>query len=109
MALDLGLQLKMLEEACHRLLLRPDEVAVREDLARTIAAIELSAAPDGDVFVRALVDEVRAHADSLAFRLEGRGYDCLYISGATTVLCQAMTQLKLQLSAVASRSRPSPG
>lgn len=105
MAVDLAAQVKMLEEACHRLLLRPDDVLARESVARAIALSELSAELDTDPFVRGLIDEVRAHADSLAFRLEGTGYDCLCISATTAMLCQTLAQLKLQLAVIASRGR----
>lgn len=103
MTVELGQQVTMLESACRHLLLRPDDALVRESLVRTIAAMELVALPDDTAFVRGLVDEVRAHADGLAFRLEGIGYDCLHISARTALLCQALTQLKLQLSTVAGR------
>lgn len=105
MAVDLGAQVRMLEEACHRLLLRPDDFFAREGVARAIALSELSADIDGDAFVRGLIDEVRAHADSLAFQLEGTGYDCLCISATTAMLCQTLAQLKLQLAFIASRGR----
>lgn len=100
MAIDLMQQVTTLETACHCLLLHPDDVLAREALARTIAATELSAAPQGHAFVHSLVAEAQAHADSLAFRLEGTGYDCLYISAATAMLCQTLALLKLQLSPV---------
>ncbi|MBI2735123.1 MAG: hypothetical protein HYX38_00990 [Rhodospirillales bacterium] len=100
MTVDLRQQVTVLEAACHCLLLRPDDVPVREALARTIAASELSAASDDRAFVRSLVDEAQAHADSLAFRLEGTGYDCLCISAAAAMLCQTLALLKLQLSVV---------
>ncbi len=100
MAFDLRQQVTTLEAACHCLLLRPDDVVVREALARTIAASELSAVPQDHVLVRSLVHEAQAHADSLAFRLEGTGYDCLYISAATAMLCQTLALLKLQPSVI---------
>ena len=50
--------------------------------------------------LRGLVDEVRARADSLAFRLESAGYNGLYISAATAMLCQALAQLRVQLTAL---------
>jgi hypothetical protein len=98
---ELGQQVRMLEAACQHLLLRPDDVVLRESLMRTIATTELATTPDANAFVRGLVAEVRAHADSLAFRLEGTGYDCLHISARTALLCQALAHLKLQLPAVA--------
>jgi hypothetical protein len=100
MTADLGQQVEVLETACWHLLLQPDDVNARERVARTLAAMNLMAAPDDGAFVRGLIAEVRAHADSLAFRLEGKGYDCLYISASTALLCQALAQLKLQLPAV---------
>lgn len=103
MRVELGEQAKTLEDACHRLLLRPDDALARQSVARTIAATELSASLEDDAFVRGLVDEVQAQADSLAFRLEGVGCDRLYISATTAVLCQALAQLKLQLAVVAAR------
>ena len=99
MTVELGRQVTVLKMACHHLLLRPDDVLVRESLARTIATTELTASPEDSAFVRGLVDEVRTHAESLAFRLEGAGYDCLHISARTALLCQALGQLKLQLRA----------
>lgn len=109
MAIDLRQQVTMLEAACHCLLLHPDDVLVRETLARTIATSELSAAPHDHAFVRSLVDEVQAHADSLAFRLEGTGYDCLYISAATAMLCQSLALLKLQLPGDVDQMDGTPG
>lgn len=100
MTADLGQQVEVLEVACRHLLLRPDDSVARESLARTLAAMNLVAAADDGAFIRGLVAEVRAHADCLAFRLEGRGYDCLCISAATALLCQALALLKLQLAAV---------
>ena len=104
MTLELGEQAKALEDACHRLLLRPDDALARESVARTIAATELSSSLEDDAFVRGLVAEAQAHADSLAFRLEGVGYDCLCISATTAMLCQALAQLRLQLAALAARN-----
>ena len=97
MTVELGRRVTVLKMACQHLLLRPDDVLVRKSLARTIASTELTASPDDSAFVRGLVDEVRAHADSLAFRLEGAGYDCLHISARTALLCQVLAALKLQL------------
>lgn len=74
-------------------------------MARAVALSELSADIGDDAFVRGLIDEVRAHADSLAFRLEGTGYDCLCISATTAMLCKTLAQLKLQLAVIASRGR----
>ena len=96
---ELGQQVTRLEAACQHLLLRPDDAIVRESLMRTLAGMDLAATPDHSAFVRGLVDEVRAHADSLAFRLEGAGYDCLHISARTALLCQTLAHLKLQLFA----------
>jgi hypothetical protein len=90
-------QVMTLEAACQRLLLRPDDALGRERLVRTIAAMELATLPGDSPFVRGLVDEVRAHADSLAFRLERPGYDCLHISARTALLCQTLAHLRLQL------------
>jgi len=104
MTTELGRQVNVLKMACQHLLLRPDDVLVRDTLARTIASVELTASPEDSAFVRGLVDEVRAHADSLAFRLEGVGYDCLHISARTALLCQALAHLKLQLRAVAGEA-----
>jgi len=101
---DFGQRVMSLEAACHHLLLRPDDALLRERLARAIATLELATAPDDSAFVRGLVSEVRAHADSLAFRLEGTGYDCLHISARTALLCQTLAQLRLQLPAVGRQS-----
>jgi hypothetical protein len=101
--LDLGQQVTMLEAACRPLLLRPDDAGARENVARTIAIMELAEAPTDSAFVRGLIAEVRAHADSLAFRLEGSGYDGLHISARTALLCQALAHLKGQLPALAGR------
>lgn len=104
MTLDLGQQVKVLEAACQHLLLRPDDSLARENVARTIAAMEFVPTPDDGAFVRCLVSEVRAHANTLAFRLEGTGYDCLYISATTALLCQTMMLLKLQLHDIAGQA-----
>jgi len=97
MTAQLGRQVKMLEAACRHLLLQPDDMAVRESLARTIAAMELTTTPKDTAFVRGLIAEAQAHADSLAFRLEGVGYDGLHISARTALLCQTLVHLRLQL------------
>jgi hypothetical protein len=102
--LDLGQQVKMLEAACRPLLLRPDDPGARANLARTIAIMELATTPADSAFVRGLIAEVRAHADSLAFRLEGSGYDGLHISARTALLCQTLAHLKVQLPAVARQA-----
>jgi hypothetical protein len=60
----------------------------------------LATAADDGASLRGLVDEVRARADSLAFRLESGGYNGLYISAATAMLCQALAQLRVQLAAL---------
>ena len=95
---DLAHQVATLEAACRHLLLGPDDALARESMARTIAAMELAVRPDDGSFVRGLVDEVCAHAESLAFRLEGVGYDSLHIRATTALLCQALAHLKLQLA-----------
>ena len=102
--IDLGQQVTMLEAACRPLLLRPDDTDLREKVARTIAIMELTEAPTDNAFVRGLIAEVRAHADSLAFRLEGTGYDGLHISARTALLCQTLAHLRVQLP-VADRPR----
>jgi hypothetical protein len=88
----------MLETACRQLLLRPQDVLAREHLARTIAKTRLAAEVEDSTSMRAVVDEVQARADSLAFRLEGAGYNGLYISAATAMLCQALVHLRMQLA-----------
>jgi hypothetical protein len=97
---ELGRQTQMLETACRPLLLRPHDALAREHLARTIAAMTLATETDDSASLRGLVDDVRARADSLAFRLESAGYNGLYISAATAMLCQAPAQLRAQLMAV---------
>ena len=97
---ELERQAQMLEMACRQLLLRPHDALAREHLARTIAATTLAAEVEDSTSMRAVVDEVRARADSLAFRLESAGYNGLYISAATAMLCQALAQLRVQLAAL---------
>src|SRR5215218_9062931 len=96
---ELERQTQMLETACRHLLLRPLDALARERLARTIAAVTLATEPDDSTSLRGLVDEVRTRADSLAFRLESAGYNGLYISAATAMLCQTLAQLRAQLPA----------
>ena len=88
----------MLETACRQLLLRPQDALAREHLARTIAATTLAAEVEDSTSMRAVVDEVQARAEGLAFRLEGAGHNGLYISAATAMLCQALAQLRAQLA-----------
>jgi hypothetical protein len=95
---ELERQALMLETACRQLLLRPQDATAREHLARTIAAIAMAAEEDDSTSMRAVVDEVQARADSLAFRLETAGYNGLYISAATAMLCQALAHLRMQLT-----------
>lgn len=90
----------MLEAACRQLLLRPQDALAREHLARTIAATTLAAQVEDSTSMRAVVEEVQARAESLAFRLEGVGYNTLYISAATAMLCQALVQLRVQVTAL---------
>jgi hypothetical protein len=103
---ELERQALMLETACRQLLLRPQNALVREHLARTIAVTTLVAEEDDSTSMRAVVDEVRARADSLAFRLESAGYNGLYISAATAMLCQALAQLRAQLATLDRRAVP---
>jgi hypothetical protein len=91
-------QALMLETACRQLLLRPQDALARQHLARTIAATTMAAEEDDSTSMRAVVEEVQARAESLAFRLEGVGYNTLYISAATAMLCQALVQLRVQLT-----------
>lgn len=95
---ELERQAQMLETACRHLLLRPHDALAREQLARTIAAMSLATEADDSSSLRGLVDEVRARADRLAFRLESVGYNRLYISAATAVLCRRLAQLRAQLA-----------
>lgn len=97
---ELECQALMLKTACRRLLLRLQDALAREHLARTIAATTLAAEVEDSTSMRAVVDEVQACAESLAFRLEGAGYNGLYISAATAMLCQALAQLRMQLTAL---------
>jgi hypothetical protein len=90
----------MLETACRQLLLRPQDALAREHLARSIAATTLVAEVEDSTSMRAVVDEVQARADSLAFRLESAGYNGLYISAATAMLCQTLAQLRMQLTSL---------
>jgi hypothetical protein len=101
---DLGQQTQMLEAACRHLLLRPHDARARERLTRTIAATTLPTEADASASLRGLVGEVRTRADSLAFRLESAGYNGLYISAATAMLCQALAQLRVQLMAPDARA-----
>ena len=95
---ELERQALMLEAACRQLLLRPQDALAREHLARTIAATTLAAEVEDSTSMRAVVDEVQARAESLAFRLESAGYNGLYISAATAMLCQALVHLRMQLA-----------
>ena len=63
-----------------------------------VAATTLAAEVDDSTSMRAVVDEVQARADSLAFRLESAGYNGLYISAATAMLCQSLVHLRMQLA-----------
>jgi len=96
---DLGQQTQMLEAACRHLLLRPHDARAREQLARTIGATTFAVEADASTSLRGLVGEVRTRADSLAFRLESAGYNGLYISAATAMLCQVLAQLRVHLTA----------
>ena len=64
----------------------------------------LATAADASASLRGLVNEVRARADSLAFRLESGGYNRLYVSAATAMLCQALAQLRVQLAALGGQT-----
>jgi hypothetical protein len=97
---ELEHQALMLETACRQLLLRPQDATAREHLARTIAATTMAAEEDDSTSMRAVVDEVQARADSLAFRLESAGYNRLHISAATAMLSQALAHLRVQLTAL---------
>ena len=94
----------MLETACRQLLLRPQDALAREHLARTIAATTLAAEVEDSTSIRAVADEVQTRAESLAFRLESAGYNGLYISAATAMLCQALAQLRVQLTALDAKT-----
>jgi len=96
----------MLETVCRQLLLRPQDALARQHLARTIAATTLAAEVQDSTSMRALVDEVQARADSLAFRLESAGNNGLYISAATAMLCQSLVHLRMQLANLDGQAMP---
>src|SRR5437868_6843469 len=97
---ELERQTEMLETACRHVLLRPHDAVAREHLARTIGAVTLATEAADSPSLRCVLDEVRARADNLAFRLESFGYDRLYISAVTAMLCQALAQFRAQLTAL---------
>jgi hypothetical protein len=99
MAIDLQQQVELLQAACRRLVLQPDEEPVRQDMLRTIAISALPARRNDTTFVRRLLDEARSNADDLAFRLEGRGCDRLVVCTLAAVLSCTLAALQSQLRA----------
>jgi hypothetical protein len=104
MAIDLQQQVELLQAACRRLVLQPDEEPVRQDMLRTIAISALQAGPNETTFVRGLLDEARANADHLAFRLEGPGCDRLVVCTLAAVLSCTLAALQSQLRATPAAS-----
>ena len=100
-ATRIGLErrLKALEASCQRLLLDPQDEDARNtaclllqaDLSRNFLPGSLS---------RGLAEEVRAHGDDLAMRLEAGAGDNLQIRAAAARLCQTLVFLRAQLSSV---------
>lgn len=97
MAINLPRQVELLQAACRRLALHPDEEPARQDALRTIAIAPLVAGPDDTTFVRALLDEARSDAERLAFRLEGPGCDRLAVCALTAALARSLAELRARL------------
>ncbi len=51
---------------------------------------------DDSPLVAALIKQVRAHADELAFRLDAGGASSLHVSAIAARLCQAVNALQRQ-------------
>jgi hypothetical protein len=73
-------------------------------MLRTIAISPLLAGANDATFVRGLLDEARANADDLAFRLEGPGCDRLVVCTFAAVLSRTLATLQSQLQAMTAAS-----
>jgi hypothetical protein len=58
---------------CRRLLLQPDHADARHMLAFVLATAPLAFGDSDSLLITALIEEARAHAEELAYRLEGAG------------------------------------
>jgi hypothetical protein len=99
-------QLKSLRDACHRVLLEPQNAQSRAILGRAVAATQLAPLEGDTLLTASLVKEARAHAEKLAFRLETPGYPALYINAITARLCQTLAVLELQLRCASPVAQP---
>jgi len=79
---------------CQNLMLHPQREEARQALAVLVASPALSFHQGDPFLVRCLLQEARAHADELAFRLEGSEYPSLYLSAAAARLCRTLTLLE---------------
>jgi hypothetical protein len=91
-------QLEFLLAACHRVTLEPHDREARRIAARLLTMAEVSAEKNDSSLVAALIKEIRAHADELAFRLDTGGTTSLHVGAIAARLCQAVTALQRQMT-----------
>ena len=96
---ELERQALMLETPCRQLLLRPQDALAREHLGERSRQRHWRRKPRAAPRCAPWSTRCRL-ALSLAFRLESAGYTGLYPSAATAMLCQALVQLRMQLTAI---------
>jgi hypothetical protein len=98
-------QLAFLVSICHRLMLDPRDGNVRQFTAVMLAQAAVRALAGDTPLAAALVKEVRAHLDEMAYRLEAPGYSALYVGAVAARLCQTLTAFQSHLDG----ARPQPG
>lgn len=99
MAIDLQHQVELLQAVCRRLALQPNDESARQYASRAVSITPLLHGANDTIFVRALLSEARASAETLAFRLEGAGCDRLTVCTLAAALSRALAELRSQLKA----------
>ena len=89
----------VLDLACKKLLLRPRDEMTRQVVASVMSSARLTPAARDSPLVRGLIDEARTQGDDLAFRLEQRGCDAIFVSAVAAKLCQTLAALRQHIGA----------
>lgn len=85
-----------LEQACQCLVIQPEELESRHAICRLLGMDVCHAFRPGTL-ARGLAEEIRAHADDLALRLDHAGSDALTIRAAAARLGQTIACLRGEL------------
>jgi hypothetical protein len=75
------------------LTLEPNDRETRRFAVTLLAMAELAVEDDDSPLVAALIKELRAHVDELAYRLDSPGTSSLHVGAVAARLCQTVTVL----------------